>query len=305
MIQVANPIYDVVFKFLMEDNSIAKMYISKIIDEEILDLELCPQEKIASIGYRDLTVYRLDFKARIKTDDGFKIVLIEIQKAKLASDIMRFRKYLGEQYSDKNNVYTLNESSEEYGKPCPIISIYFLGYKLDHIDAAVVKVKRKIYDAATNLEIFEKEEFIESLTHDSYIIQIPLLKGRRRTDLEIALSVFDQSNRDKDEHILNVNEADFPEECRQVTRRLQYAVTTKEIRDVMDLEDEIIKDFQDLERQIAKKQLLLIEQDQVLVEKDQALVAKDQALVEKEKALTQKDQEIADLRKALNLLNQK
>ena len=33
--QIANPVYDVVFKYLMHDNSIAKKIISLIIDEEI------------------------------------------------------------------------------------------------------------------------------------------------------------------------------------------------------------------------------------------------------------------------------
>jgi len=79
--QVANPIYDVVFKFLMEDNIIAKLYISKIIEEDILELELCPQEKTANLSYRDITVYRLDFKAKIKTPDGYKVVIKKKKKA--------------------------------------------------------------------------------------------------------------------------------------------------------------------------------------------------------------------------------
>jgi hypothetical protein len=35
---IANPIYDVVFKYLMEDNKIAKLIISKIINDEIIEL---------------------------------------------------------------------------------------------------------------------------------------------------------------------------------------------------------------------------------------------------------------------------
>ena len=57
-----------------------------------------------------LTVYRLDFKATIKTPQGPKIVLIEIQKAKFATDIMRFRRYLGAQYQDKNDVHMLSRN---------------------------------------------------------------------------------------------------------------------------------------------------------------------------------------------------
>jgi hypothetical protein len=42
---IANPIYDTVFKFLMEDISVAKRVISAIIGEEIIDLALKPQEQ--------------------------------------------------------------------------------------------------------------------------------------------------------------------------------------------------------------------------------------------------------------------
>ncbi|MCP4402531.1 MAG: hypothetical protein GY801_35150 [bacterium] len=35
---IANPIYDVVFKYLLEDNEIAKLLISTIISEEVVEL---------------------------------------------------------------------------------------------------------------------------------------------------------------------------------------------------------------------------------------------------------------------------
>ena len=107
---IANPIYDVVFKYLMEDAKVAKLLISSIIGEEIEELEFRPQEFSTDIDKSrlegrtgTLTVYRLDFSAKIKSDEGSKNVIIEIQKAKFATDIMRFRTYLGNQYSDSNS----------------------------------------------------------------------------------------------------------------------------------------------------------------------------------------------------------
>ena len=67
----------------------------------------------------------------------------------------------------------------------PIISLYFLGHKLDNTDAPVVKVNRQYIDLADNSELSIREEFIESLTHDSYIIQIPQLKKKRRNNFVI------------------------------------------------------------------------------------------------------------------------
>jgi hypothetical protein len=59
---IANPIYDTVFKFLMEDPSIAKRLISAIIGEEILELEVKPQEQTSPSNKYLLTIFRVDFK---------------------------------------------------------------------------------------------------------------------------------------------------------------------------------------------------------------------------------------------------
>ena len=99
---IANPIYDVVFKFMLEDERVAKAFLSAIIEEEVLELEFAsrertvrrPKESGRQAEDREemfFTVCRFDFSARIAVPGGgFKTVLIELQKAKLSSDIMRF-----------------------------------------------------------------------------------------------------------------------------------------------------------------------------------------------------------------------
>lgn len=149
-ILIANPIYDTVFKYLMEDLSIAKELIQEIIHEEILHLEPKPQESMVTLGEKEVsteritsfTVYRLDYLAIIKTNDGEKKVLIELQKAKLSTDIMRFRKYLGEQYTRD---------------PYPIITIYFLGYPLDEGLPKVLEVNRVFRDRIKNQTLERKK----------------------------------------------------------------------------------------------------------------------------------------------------
>jgi hypothetical protein len=49
---------------------------------------------------------------------------------------MRFRRYLGTQYQNKENVYTDKKGKT---KPLPIKTIYFLGTKLEHTDAPIIK----------------------------------------------------------------------------------------------------------------------------------------------------------------------
>jgi len=48
---IANPIYDVVFKYMMGDLKVAKTFISAIIGEEVEDLDFCPQELVTK--YKD------------------------------------------------------------------------------------------------------------------------------------------------------------------------------------------------------------------------------------------------------------
>jgi hypothetical protein len=135
------------------------------------------------------------------------LVLIEIQKAKLPTDIMRFRRYLGHHYLSQNN--TLPEGNQQ--SPLPLLTIYFLGHALLNDQIPVIKVSRSYTDLATGQNIEFLEPFIESLTHVSYVIQVPALKHKRRTDLEQMLQVFDQDNITNDKHLLNISEEQVPE----------------------------------------------------------------------------------------------
>ena len=294
---IANPIYDVVFKYLMEDGKIAKLLISSIIGEEIKTLDFRPQEYSSDIdksgvdGKIDtLTVYRLDFAATVKTVDGLKQVLIEIQKAKFATDIMRFRGYLGGQYSNINNtkIDKLNKHPRRVG--IPIIGIYFLGHKLDHTNASIIAVNRTYKDVVTGKELTKKESFIESLTHDSYIIQIPGLKQKRRNELEKLLSIFDQSTSvDAEHHILNIKEEDFPKKYHLLIRRLHAAVLKPELRKKMEMEDSILLNIEDIQRDLIEK----------LAKAEQKAIESEQKAIESEQAATEAKLENEELRKRL------
>ena len=67
---LANPIYDVVFKYLMEDTEIARGLLSKIIGEEIIDISVQPQEYAGRSDKFEVIILRWDFKATIKTKAG-------------------------------------------------------------------------------------------------------------------------------------------------------------------------------------------------------------------------------------------
>jgi hypothetical protein len=253
--QIINPIYDSAFKYLMDNNQVAKLILSAIIGEEVEELLLdatelkvdVPKDKLENLQVQTsfFTILRIDFAARVKTADGkHKEVLIEIQKAKLATDITRFRRYLGERYANENVGIEIDGQK----KSLPLLPIYFLGHPLDNCDATVLKVNRQYLDVITGKTIEAKEDFIESLTHDCFVIQIAKLKHRRRNDLEALLSIFDQENISGDRHILNVKEEDMPEKYRPVLRRLLEAISEKKVREGMKAEDEVLNELQALER---------------------------------------------------------
>ena len=300
--EIANPIYDVVFKYMMEDNTVAKLLISSIIGEEVVSLEPKPQEHTrekdkekVEEGIPNLTVYRLDFSAKIKLSDGqYKVIIIEMQKAELPTDIMRFRRYLGEQYIDSENRITDNEEIEAM----QIYAIYFLGKELGVYDTPVLSVSPEVKDVSSGEIVGEKNKFIEGLNHKSWIVQISCLKARRRNELEQLLSVFDQSNRTSDHHILNVQEEDFPEKFRPIIRRLKGAASDSTVKKQMKEEDEIFKYLRDAARIEANK--MLKEKDKVLEENKKTMEEKDKVLEENKKTIEAMQKEIERLKAHLN-----
>ena len=149
----------------------------------------------------------------------------------------------------------------------------------------------------------QKIQFIESLSHDSYIVQIPHLSLRYKTDLEHLLSIFDQHAISGDQHILNVKEQVFPKKYQHIIRKLQQAIAEPQLRKTMDIEDEILEELQDKERLISKQEKLINEKNNALAEKDNALAEKERekklAIAEKDNALAEKDNALAEKDNAL------
>jgi hypothetical protein len=283
--QIANPIYDVVFKYMMEDNTVAKLLVSSIIGEDVVSLEPKPQEHTREKDKEknkgeipNLTVYRLDFSSKIKLSDGqYKVIVIEMQKADLPTDIMRFRRYLGEQYIDSDN----SIANEEGIDAMQIYAIYFLGKELGIYDTPVLSVFPEIKDVITGEIVNRESQFIEGLHHKSWIVQISCLKERRRNELEQLLSVFDQSNRTSDNHILNVREEDFSEKFRPIIRRLKGAASDSKVKKQMKEEDEIFKYLRNFAR----------------IEAAKALQEKDKIIEESKKTIEEQKKEIAELKR--------
>ena len=294
--RIANPIYDVVFKYLLDDEKVARLLLSALLGKEVLELQFRPTEvhhEAARPDGSQLLVLRMDFAATVRMEDGGrKLVLIEIQKARNAWDVQRFRRYLGSNYASPENVYCDAGGKQQ---ALPIVTIYFLGEGLECVDVPVLRINRHYLDVATGEEVRITDPFVEALTHDAIVVQINRLRNRRRTELERLLEVFDQGLASRsDPHLLDILEENFPEHHREVLRRLMRAGAEKEVRDKMDVEDDILTAFQDQARESSDLRQAIQEKDQALQEKDQALQEKDQTLQEKDQALQEKDQALQE-----------
>ena len=265
MIQIANPIYDSVFKYLMEDERIAKTLLSALLKKEVVAVEMRRNEY--TNGVRDnISMFRIDFGAHVKEPDGtIRLVLIELQKTWLETETLRFRQYLGAQYSNPENVPSENNKD---GYAIPMVAIYLLGHRVGGINVPVLYVKHKAYDYDGNVVTDGiPDPFVESLIHDSIIVQIPLLHGQVNNRLEKVLSVFDQSQKNgSDRHVLNVNDSPFDDDddMQYLLRRLLMAAANAQLRQEMNVEDEYFKALEDRDTALMMKEKKLAEQAEQL-----------------------------------------
>ena len=274
---IANPIYDVVFKYMMEDARVARLFLSVIIQREILEIRFLPQE-LSGVKTSEraqtslnLSIYRLDFAAKIRSHMGREeVIIIEVQKTRLYADMIRFRRYLGKQYMNEDHHYLSKDGKfKEYLVGIPIYSIYFLGNTLEgYEDHAIVRIQLREISHSTGEDLSVDNDFIKGLYHEGTIINIPVLKSKRRDELELLLSIFDQANSTADMHIMNVKEQDFPEKFQPIIRRLKQAVEVKEVRDVMEIEDDFVKELNEYEERV-KRQTELYENERKLKEEAQ------------------------------------
>lgn len=265
MIQIANPIYDSVFKYLMEDERIAKTLLSALLKKEVVAVEMRRNEY--TNGVRDnISMFRIDFGAHVKEPDGtIRLILIELQKTWLETETLRFRQYLGAQYSNPENVPSENNKD---GYAIPMVAIYLLGHRVGDINVPVLYVKHKAYDYDGNVVTDGiPDPFVESLIHDSIIVQIPLLHGQVNNRLEKVLSVFDQSQKNgSDRHVLNVNDSPFDDDddMQYLLRRLLMAAANAQLRQEMNVEDEYFKALEDRDTALMMKDKKLAEQAEQL-----------------------------------------
>ena len=288
---VANPIYDVVFKYLMEDERIARTILSALLKQNVVEVHMRNNEYNDSLS-ENLSIYRIDFGATVLDKEGRrKTILIEVQKTWVETEVLRFRKYLGFQYGNAGNVVGQGRTVHAL----PMVAIYLLGHKIGSIEAPVVYVRHQVYDYEGHvIEGAVTDPFVESLTHDSIIVQIPRLHGKINNQLDKVLSIFDQTlQAERQPHTIDINVGSYDDdnELRHIIRRLEQAAADSVVRRRMDVEDEFFSVLKSRDEEIMSKDMELAEKTVAVKEaEEQAKAAEEQAKAAEEQAKAAEEQ---------------
>lgn len=273
MISIANPIYDSVFKYLMEDERITKTILSALLKKDVVEVEMRKHE-YSNAGRDKISMFRLDFAAKVRHEDGsLKLILIELQKTWLETETLRFRQYLGTQYSDPANIIK-KDSMNSYA--IPMITVYLLGHRVGDIEEPVLYVNHKSYNY-DGIEVTKgiPAPFVDSLV-DSIIVQIPLLRGTINNRLDKVLSVFDQSHKDEYNHqILNFDEDAFKDDAEMlhILHRLLAAASDVKLRQDMNVEDEYFSAIEKRDTELMSVRKENAEQKELIAEQSEALIS--------------------------------
>ena len=293
VVYVANPLYDVVFKYLMEDNRIAKTILSALLKKKVIDVKIRRNEYANLTRRESISMFRIDFAATVLDEDNQPhLMLIELQKTWLPTETLRFRRYLALQYNNEENM-----RKEEHGKyAIPMVAIYLLGHCVGEIEEPVIYVNHHAYNYdGKKVEAGIPDPFVESLQHDSIIVQIPLLHGRVNNRLEKVLCLFDQTNVADNKKVIKVDDKQFEgdNDMEYIVRRLQSAAADPDMRYQMNAEDEFFKELE-------ARDSLIMEKDGQLKEKDGQLKEKDEMLRKMIKGMQENGMSLDEIAKMLN-----
>ena len=163
-----------------------------------------------------------------------------------------------------------------------MVAVYLLGHRVGNINEPIVYVNHDVFDYNGNIVKEGSEEpFVESLTHNSIIVQIPLLHGNVNNRLEKVLSVFDQTQVEGNtQQVLKIDEDKYADDndMLYVLHKLTAAAANSEMRQDMNVEDEYYKAIED---------------------RDTAIMQRDKILKEQEEQLSQQNEQLRNMAKAL------
>jgi len=297
---IPNPIYDVVFRYLMEDTDSAMIVISTLINEKIKKLHLEPtthsekKENLFGIELQDpqtkedVYLFHLDFTAVIELPDGSdELIMIELQKASEPEDIFRIKRYISKNFQRKQHKEITDPKThaiETINKPIRLIPIFILNFRIENeINDLLIKTNRLKTGVFKNKNLQKHNEFIDNLSYDIWVVQLPNLQNVVEDDykddeykqkLYSLLKLFDQKSKVIDnEHRLRIIRKFFPGFLDRVIKRIHAAsFNNPDLEEQMYAEDEYLKTLIKRDNKISLLEELIDQKDKTIEEKDKVIL---------------------------------
>lgn len=131
--------------------------------------------------------------------------------------------------------------------------------------------------------IDKKSDFIEKLTHDCFVVQIPRIQPRLQSKLETLLTIFEQGN--------------FIDET-EITKNYPFPLSDETMQNIVDILHHAGTDPEG-RKELEKEQEALRVFEAGMSELRERLTDKEKKLEEKEKEIAEKDRIIEELKRKL------
>ena len=153
------------------------------------------------------------------------------------------------------------------------------------------------YDDGNEVTKGLPDPFVESLVHDSIIVQIPRLQGNVNNRLEEVLSVFDQTRKDRhNRQVMNIDEAEYAgdEEMMHIIHRLLAAAADAKLRQDMNVEDEYFLAIENRDTAIMQRDERIKEQDKQIADQGKQIADQDKQIADQGKQIADQGKQIAE-----------
>jgi hypothetical protein len=293
---IANPMYDTVFKRLMENERIVRTFIGTILGKTVEKLSighgkvewLEPQDEIIAMQANKDNAPQVrwkrdfDFTALVKTgktDDACEEMPIRVRKFGPYSRARNYR----EKLVDRNE----NESA--------VTSICILGFTLPDIESACARIGKTAEDLVEAKPLTATNKIVESLMNnerDTYVIQPErIVAGNSRTELDKLLGIFEQ----RDFFAINWDE-------NKILKRYSHSVDNEDLREIVDFLHYLAAEPD--ERKLIEYEYeywfaVSVQIEAMREEKDREIAAKDREIAAKDREIAARKEIIKELNEAI------
>lgn len=131
-IYIANPLYDVVFKRIMEEERIAKTFLSAILQREVVSIKIC-HDGFRNIKSNSISIFKMGFVASIKNNENSnELTSIRLYKTWVDTDVLEPRQHLAwQRYIEEKNSDGMGDES------LPTISVFLLAHLIGDFETPV------------------------------------------------------------------------------------------------------------------------------------------------------------------------